>query len=180
MLRRIVVTGGPCSGKSTLIKALKDKGYSVLEEVAREVLTERRNASLTREELSYRQLEILRRQESREKQLHAQTHKENLCFHDRGAFDNLAYARLLLGSVPEEIGKAANLHVYDTVFLLDLLSFLSDSVRKETPEEAQLIHHEIERTYKQRGHNLIKVPVLPVSERVAFILTHLHQLKGGD
>ena len=39
-MRKMVLTGGACSGKTTLVNELKRRGYNVLEEVARQVLEE--------------------------------------------------------------------------------------------------------------------------------------------
>lgn len=39
-LKKIVLTGGPCCGKTTLIEELNKRGYPVLHETAREVLNE--------------------------------------------------------------------------------------------------------------------------------------------
>ena len=65
---------------------------------------------------------------------------------------------------------------YRRVFLLDFISeenFTEDGARSETWEEAQKIDRELERAYRELGHDLLRVPVMPVSERVTFILENL-------
>ena len=40
MIKRIIITGGPSSGKTSIIDALKDEGYSCFDEVSREIIQE--------------------------------------------------------------------------------------------------------------------------------------------
>ena len=35
---KIVITGGPCSGKTALVDKLFEKGYEIIPEVAREII----------------------------------------------------------------------------------------------------------------------------------------------
>ena len=38
MIKRIIITGGPCSGKTSIIDSLKDEGYKCFNEISREVI----------------------------------------------------------------------------------------------------------------------------------------------
>jgi len=60
--KKIVLTGGPCCGKTTLIQELRKRGHRVLNEVAREVLAEGKygknnNYHLLQESIFSRQIE---------------------------------------------------------------------------------------------------------------------------
>lgn len=47
-MTKIVITGGPCSGKSTLVKELERRKYLVVHEVAEDVFREERVRDHTR------------------------------------------------------------------------------------------------------------------------------------
>ena len=38
MIKRIIITGGPCSGKTSIIEALKEREYYCFNEVSREII----------------------------------------------------------------------------------------------------------------------------------------------
>ena len=40
------IVGGPCTGKTTLINALKEKGFNIITETAREVIAEGQEKNL--------------------------------------------------------------------------------------------------------------------------------------
>ena len=42
MIKRIVITGGPSSGKTSIIDKLQSLGHKCLEEVSREIIKERK------------------------------------------------------------------------------------------------------------------------------------------
>jgi predicted ATPase len=45
-MRRIVITGGPGTGKTSLITALESKGYTCLPEISRQVTLEAREKGI--------------------------------------------------------------------------------------------------------------------------------------
>ncbi len=164
--RKIVLTGGPCCGKTTTLDALRKKGHKVLPETAREVIQEGiYHPSLSVEDF---QNEILRRQVEREQEL------EGLNFLDRGALDGIAYSLIFLGRVPEFFKDHNFMGRYGRVFVLDRFSLVNDGVRVEgNDEEAGIVHDRIHRVYFEHGYNPIRVPIMPVEERVDFILNHI-------
>jgi predicted ATPase len=167
---KYVITGGPCSGKTTLIDKLKGQGFGVLEEVAREVLA--RSSSLPFYNL---QKEIYDIQIQREK--HIENHA-NLYFLDRGWIDGHAYFKQYKGAVPEEF-LTAPVKKYEQVFVLDRLPLVNDSVRLENEEVAASLHKNIVDAYTNAGYKPIKVPAIGVENRLDFILEHTKQLIGG-
>jgi len=162
--KKIVIAGGPCCGKSTLIKELKKRGYYVIEESAREVLAE--NIKIEYEEI---QIKIFRKQ--LEKETEAEEKTGGLIFLDRGHIDGIAYCQLRLGFIPEPLRSFDFKNQYDFIFILDLLPFENDGLRVEKDNtEAKKIHEAIISTYKSFDYNLIIVPVMPIKERVDYIL----------
>ncbi len=170
-MRKYVLTGGPCSGKTTLINELRKNGFSVLDETAREVLSSALISDKVinnKENYEKLEIEIFQRQLKKESSL---CKKTLLYFLDRGTIDCLAYSEVFLGYVPEEIAIHTHSGRYDKVFALERLPFVNDGVRVEgTEEEAKKIHDFLIKTYLDYGYELIHVPVMSVEERMEFIL----------
>ncbi len=167
-MKKYVLTGGPGVGKSTVIKLLAFKGYSVIPETARTVIEEEcakksdtvpwGNLKKFQEVVAQRQLEI-------ESEI-----KSGEVFLDRGIVDGYAYC--LEGNIPApkiifDHGK----NRYDKIFLLAPLShYENDRIRKEKKEFQAVVHALIKQAYLEFGYVIIPVPMLSVEERVAFIL----------
>lgn len=177
-MNKYVLTGGPCSGKTSLINCLRERGFNVLEEVAREVIEEMNGMDYDKsQEQEIRQEMIFERQLEREAKLKGDV------FLDRGLLDNLAYSQHLIGYVPENT-KIDFSNRYDKVFALDMLPFVDDGLRIESgDEEAEKIHELIVNVYEKFDYNVVNVPVFGgqrlgerVGNRVDYILDCL---KGG-
>ena len=173
-LRKVVLTGGPSSGKSTLIKELERRGHKILHEVARSVLEERRDIATTKDEWLVRQDLIYKRQLAEEEKA------SGLVFLDRGTIDIVAYSKHILGYVPLEVEK----NNYFAVFPLERLPFVKDGLRAENgDEEAQRIHEKILETYSEFGYTLTFIPAFnektieeSVSKRADYLLSRLREM----
>lgn len=99
--------------------------------------------------------------------------ENELWFLDRATPDSVAYYRLSNKPLDEQIVKALRETRYRKVFLLDLVEYETDYARTETPEQAKVIHEAIRHAYTEQGYHPTVVPVLPVAERVDFILGRL-------
>lgn len=174
--RKVVLTGGPSSGKTTLIKTLEERGYSVIHEVARKVIEKRKHIPLSKNEWIIRQKLIYQEQLKGESNYSG----KEILFLDRGAPDIIAYSKYFLGYIPFEIGQFN----YHQIFQLERLPFVDDGLRVESGDkEAQIIHEKILSTYNERGYSPIHVPVFPaktledsVSMRIDFILSKLREI----
>ncbi|MBS3066980.1 ATP-binding protein [Candidatus Pacearchaeota archaeon] len=166
-MKKVVITGGPCSGKTTLINILSEKGYYVIGEIARKVLIERKNNELNKNEFSIRQTIMAERQIAKEKEL--ETRKGKLVIFDRSLIDILAYCRYFDINPPKVIDNINLSKNYDFVFILDLLPFEKDEVRIENEEDVLTIHNLIYGIYKNLGYNIIQVPVMDIEKRINFI-----------
>ena len=168
-----VLTGGPCSGKTTLVFELEKQGHAILPEAARMFIEEQLALGKTipemRQDLSKFEHDILRRHV----ELESKVPKDKVMFFDRGIPDNVAYFRFTNLPIDEELRKALDAAKYRKVFFLEMLDYANDEARFETPEEAQRIHSEIRRAYEEFGHIIVDVPVLPIPERAEFVLANL-------
>lgn len=172
--KKFVLSGGPCSGKTTLVNFFKSKGYDVINEVAREVLFNEKTStgeiSLDKKDFLLRQFFICSLQLEKEKTYNPE---KDFVFLDRGFLDGIAYLRLK--SLKSEILEFYAKHYeYDKIFLLDRFPFESDSERIEASEsEAEKIQNELLNVYSEFGYTPIKVPIMPIKERAEFILKHV-------
>lgn len=169
-----VLTGGPCSGKTTLINELKDRGYSVLPEAARTVIAGQLAQGKTIQDILADALALEKLIVAHQLELESQAPKDKVMFLDRAIPDNLAYYRKFGLTIDKEFTKALDTAQYRGVFLLDMLEFGGDAERYETSqEEAEWLHREFRRAYEERGYRPVDVPVLPVPERADYLLARL-------
>ncbi|SNR33141.1 AAA family ATPase [Lutibacter flavus] len=173
MQNKIVITGGPGTGKSTVIEELSKRNFMCMHEVSREVtINARKNGTeqlfLTKP-LLFSELLL----ESRINQyIEAETKNSDIVFFDRGIPDVQAYMNYISIDYPKTYTTKSNLYRYDYIFLMPPWEeiYISDNERYENFEQALAIHNHLERTYKDLQYPIIEVPIGTVSERVKFIL----------
>ncbi len=91
LLMKIVITGGPCSGKTTTIKHLEEEGHKVLHEVPRQILIDyQKNRKRHPKDFHKFQYEILIRTLERNKQIK----KGELTFLDIDIPESIAYFKV--------------------------------------------------------------------------------------
>jgi predicted ATPase len=171
-VERIVLTGGPSSGKTTIINHLESKGFKIIRESARETL-EKFGTPKNKEEIQKLELLMFGTQKERERNCSGRT------FLDRSQIDYLAYTKYFLGYLPSDMSPPN--YRYDKVFVLERLPFVADGTRTEAnEEEAQHRHELVLNEYINQGYSPILVPTFPfediegsVKRRAEFILTHL-------
>lgn len=156
---RAVLTGGPGVGKTTVLQELQKRGFETVPEVARTIIKE--GKVLPWMDLKGFQAEVAARQLLLESRLNGHP-----VFLDRGLVDGLAYGAQL----PEDLCRGR----YNKVFLLARLpNYQTDAERKETPEEAKMLHEKIRTVYQHQGYRVIDVPVLEPTARVDWILRNV-------
>lgn len=166
-----VLTGGPCAGKTTTIDELARRGHPVLAEAARLVIEEGLAAGKTLDEI--RTDAFFHRVIHRASAMETAVPHDEQFFFDRGVPDSLAYYKLFNKPVDQVLRDAVANTSYRKIFLLDLLDFETDEARNETPEQAARIHALIREAYLDLGYEVVEVPVMPVEQRVDFIISNL-------
>ena len=172
----IVITGGPGTGKSTIIDTLIEKGYACYPEISREVTLEAQKRGIDQlfltEPLLFSQMLL----DGRLKQ-YQNAHQEanHPVFIDRGIPDILAYMDFIGDEYPEHFENHCHDTRYHKVFVLPPWEeiYVSDEARYENFEQAKVIYDHLKLTYKKYGYELIEVPIGLVEERVDFILEYL-------
>ncbi|MDO8265391.1 MAG: ATP-binding protein [Candidatus Saccharibacteria bacterium] len=166
-----VITGGPSTGKTSLLKELEKLGYKTIPEAARTVIDEALSRGIS--------VEILRADEKRfqddvaklKEKIETTLKKSVVTFFDRGMQDTLAYMRYYSYELQDwemELMKNAK---YKKVFLLEpLATYESDYARTEDTEFAKNIQKLLFDAYSEFGMKPIILPALSLDDRVKFII----------
>ena len=170
--KRIVLAGGPSTGKTSVIDELKKKDFCCFEEAAREIFDEFKLKGL---EFKTDPIEISKNIFKKRKldfeaadQIEC---KGNLVFYDRGIHEVTAYLRSI-GNSSNYWDKLPLEYKYDLIFLFEPWKeiYKKDDNRIEEFSDAEKISPFIIRIYEQSGINMIRVPNMSIEERVRFIL----------
>lgn len=170
--RFFVLTGGPGSGKSTLITALGD-GFAGSIEAGRAIIKDQ--ALIDGPALPWKDpalfSELMLSWEMRSYRMAVAS--EGVHFFDRGVPDIIGYIKLSGLEVPAHIEEAARRCLYNRrVFLLPPWPeiFVQDSERKQTQEEAERTFNAVAQAYADCGYELVEVPRADVEDRCRFVL----------
>jgi len=176
--QKIVITGGPGTGKSSVITELISRDFMCFEEVSRQVTLDARKDGVDQLFLTKPLLfsELLLKARTQQF-IEAETTDENIVFLDRGLPDVLAYMDFVKTDYPKHFTETCETHVYNKVFVLAPWQeiFVSDSERYENFDQAVEIHHSLLDTYERFGYELIDVPFDSIIKRADFIVDHLNR-----
>lgn len=171
--RKIVITGGPGTGKSSIINRLEEKGEKCLHEISRQVTLEAKEQGIDQLFLEQPLLFSEKLLEGRLDQfLEAMEFNSDHIFLDRGLPDVVAYMDYFDTKYPEIFNKICQNNRYDLILILPPWKeiYTSDNERYESYEEALKISSYLYSTYKRYGYKPIEVPKLSVEDRTNFIL----------
>ena len=168
-----VITGGPCTGKTTVVELLASRGYKTTIEHARHYIDTQKIKGRTVEEIKENkkqfQLGVLNMQIEQE----AELDPKDSVFLDRALPDAMAYYQFLGLDYDERLVEQCNKYCYNKVFILDRLPLINDYARLEDEEEQIRIHNLIISVYEKFPCPIVHVPVIPPNDRVNFILENI-------
>lgn len=184
-MNKIPISGGPHSGKTTLLEALKKEfpdAYFIpeaaTEVINHELFLESQDSSHTPRTpwTDYAKFAPL----ALTKTLALESgipDSATLVFQDRGLIDVVAYARL--NKVEEVISRAKqlipNAGYTFALFCEPVGDYTATDIRRETAEEARLTHNFLVEAYDQSGIPVIHLPAVSVPERIAMIRDAIHR-----
>lgn len=174
--RFFVLSGGPGSGKSTLIEALARAGYAHSIEAGRGIIQQQ--VAVDGDALPWRNrakfAASMLEWEVRS-YLDAQA-QSGPVFFDRGVPDVIGYLRLEGLPVPDDVRRAAETYRYNRrVFIAPPWPeiFAQDAERKQTPDVAVRTYEAMVAVYSALGYELLELPKALVEERVQFVLANI-------
>jgi len=170
--RFFVITGGPGSGKSTLVEALIGPGCFGMPEAGRAIIQDQvaigGGALPWADRSMFAELMLAWELRSYREALK----QSGPVVFDRGLPDVVAYLRLCGLSVPSHAERAARgFRYHHRVFIAPPWKeiFAQDAERKQSFEEAQATYEALVESYSALNYELILLPRSSVEERVKFV-----------
>jgi predicted ATPase len=176
---RLIVSGGPGSGKTALINALVGAGEICCAEVSRELIQEQRFCG--GRALPWLDLEAFARECSRRmlERLATCEHTGRVFF-DRGLPDLIGYLRRAGRMVPETL-LASAFHYTPLVFMAPPWReiYVNDAERPQSYSESVTLAAHIRGAYAELGFEIIELPRQSVAARVEHIRGCLNRWNSG-
>jgi predicted ATPase len=173
-VRRYIITGAPGAGKTTILAALRDRGYPVVDEAATDVIA--REQALGRAE-PWHDADFLDAITvmQRERQQRPAPPASPAQLFDRSPICTLALAHYSQRAVPpllaKEVARVLAEQIYEPrVFFVRPLGFITPTAaRRITPAQSIGFERIHERAYRDHGFMLVDVPAGTVEERVELV-----------
>ncbi|MEN8139491.1 MAG: ATP-binding protein [Bacteroidota bacterium] len=177
-VKRVIITGGPSTGKTSIIRDLENQGFQCLHEKSREIIRQslKDNSDILPWMNLHKFSELVISQRMEQYHKAKSEHYSNYAFYDRGIPDVFAYMNYDNIEVPKQYHSlGTDLRYYDKIFLTPAWKeiYETDNERKEDFYKAERLENYIHNTYKNLGYNVILVPKANIEERIRFILNHL-------
>jgi predicted ATPase len=171
--RFIVVTGGPGGGKTTLINALRQLGFPTAPEGGRAIICEQ--AAIGGPALPWADIllffETIMSWDMRSYREAEAT--DGPVFFDRGIPDMAGGYAMLGREIPAHVRAAiAAFRYHPVVFLAPPWReiYTTDTERKQSFAEAERTCEAMASAYTEAGYELVRLPFVPLAERLRFVL----------
>lgn len=168
-----VLTGAACTGKTTLIAMLADRGFRTIPESARLYFEQEMAKGRTLEEIRADGPALQRGIAALQLKCEHGVQARDVTFLDRAIPDSLTFYRIH-GMDPNEILPECFHHRYMDVFILERLPFHRDqTLGPEDDAASDFLNEWLARDYHALGYDVVRVPVMPPDERLVFVVNHL-------
>ncbi len=175
MTTKYIITGGPGTGKTSIIKELVKQGFHCVNENAREIISQ--EASSKQNPLSLnKNIENENKIAEIRTRNYLNTPKDTICFFDRSIIDCVAYLELKnLKCTPQILQNIKKCTFNSKIFFTPIWReiYQNDNERIETIEQAKEIENLILITYKNFGYEPILIPKTSIQRRVDFIISKI-------
>lgn len=172
--RFTIITGGPGTGKTSLIDELRRRGFAGTVEAGRAIIVDQTLIGGRGLETADCALfaELMLAWEMRSYRMAGQESAPAVFF-DRGIPELTGYYRMRGMAVPAHVTAAARTFRYrPRVFLAPAWSeiFTTDAERTQDFDDAITGSHAARAAYEDSGYEVISLPLAPVAERADFVL----------
>ena len=168
-----ILSGGPGSGKTSVLNEIANRKFEVVREVAREIIISQREqggcATHDGDQGAFRELMFLESLSDYKKHTAINTP----IFFDRGIADIAGYSLLIDMPLTQNMQHAIDTYKYNpNVFFFQPWEqiYKKDSERHQDFSEAKLTYKVIKSAYVANNYHIVEVPFLDVKSRVDFIL----------
>lgn len=180
MDKRIVITGGPGTGKTALVRKLEEMGYPCFHEIIREMTLKARKEepdrqqqinplAFVRDPLAFNQRILSGRVEQFRA---AEALQEAIVFYDRGLPDIIAYMDYFNQPYDGDFTTPCETLRYDMAVVLPPWKeiYRQDHERLESFEQAVEIHRHLENSYQSCGYRVRTLAPGPLEQRCTELL----------
>ena len=176
---KVVLVGGPGTGKTSVINTLEALGHTCFKEVSRSIIAKAQKEGIEQLFLEDPMLFSKMLLEGREQQfLAASELDEKLIFFDRGIPDVWAYLKYAKTKDINFFKEKSEFYQYQLIFHFAPWEKIheTDEERYESFAETTAIDRFLIKTYQKLGYHLVDVPFGTISERTQFIINYIQNL----
>ena len=177
-MRRYIITGAPGAGKTTILAALRDRGYAVVDEAATDVIAGELATGRDHPSHDAGFLDAIARLQ-RERQEQPAPPATAVQVFDRSPICTLALAHYLGQPVTpllaREVDRVVATGIYQPqVFFVRLLGFITPTAaRRITLAQSISFQRFHEQAYRDCGFEMVDVPAGTIEDRVRLVDRHL-------
>jgi len=169
-----VITGGPSSGKTTVLQGLTKLGYFTAPDVARDYINQeiangKSLKEIRRNEAEFQRI-VLKMKIEREKKIP----KNKTVFLDNAVPCSIAYYQTC-GLNPQGVIQLCRENQYQKIFFLEQLSIKKDYARTENAKTLRKLNKLLKEGYKNLGYKVIDIPAMSIEERIQKILAEVNK-----
>lgn len=175
-IQRVALTGGPGTGKTSLIEELERRGYPCSHEYSRHIIQE--SLAIGSDIVPWDNLDAFSAKVMEGRTLQFHEADGELHFFDRTVVDTIAYQKADNLEVKDSWHQTAKeLRYYPTVFITPPWEeiFHNDNERKESLEKLHDLHEHLVLTYQEYGYIVSEVPKMSIEERANWIIEQLER-----
>jgi len=169
-----VITGGPSSGKTTVVNELAKLGFLTYPETARLFINGEIKKGKLIKEIRENEAEFQKKVLKMKIEIEKLAPKDKIVFFDRAIPDSIAYYQIC-GLDPKEVLKFCKKKRYRKIFFLEQLLFKNDYARVEDGKTVKKLNKLLKASYNKLGYKIINIPAMLVKDRVKKILGEIRK-----